>query len=163
MSLRAEFLPSARSAAIGIVTNYLRQSRTLQPVKTWFLWAGDHKHDARDIVFTDMPALRITADIGGETAWIDEMSHKTAIRFKHELWIKGTRLTDFIDFWSAVELAWFDQTNQLFVQLMANNNALRIWQKTITAPAPAPQFFGGEMGMYGVGTITLYLDITTGE
>jgi hypothetical protein len=162
MSVRNEFLRSTRSEAIAIVNTYLRNARTLAPVRTWFLWQGDHKHDSRDVVLADMPALRITPSIG-QTEWIDELSHKTQIRFLHELWCRGTRITDFFDFWSAIEQAWFDGTNGLLTLLEADTNRLRVWQKTITAPAPAPQTFGGELGQYGAGSITVFMDITTGE
>jgi hypothetical protein len=157
--MNAKFLPTTRSQAWSATITYLKRSPSLQPVKQWFVWTGDNKHDMRDIVYQDMPALRITPDISGETKWIDEISHTTSIKFRHELWIGGTRVTDFIDYWGAVELAWFDATNQLFAELVP----LRGWQKTITGPTPAPVDLPGGLIQYGVGTVTLYMDITTGE
>lgn len=164
MSSRAPlFLPSTRSQAWSIIIPYLKRSKYLQPVNTWFTWDGDSKHDMRDVVLSNCPALRITPFPNTPTKQIDEISHTTAIIFKHELWIAGTKVTDFMDFWGAIENAWFDGTDGLTALLEFNNNTLRVFNRQITAPVTSALFLAGSVVQYGVGTISLSMDITTGD
>lgn len=159
---RNHFKVSPRTQVWNIIIPYLKRSPRLQGVNQWFTWEGDVKR-YRDITHDDCPAIRISPDLSGPTEWIDELSHKTAMRFVHELHVAGIKATDFIDFWSAIEGAWFDGTNELMILLEANGNQLRVWQKTITTPpTPIIKEAGGLM-QTSVGIVTLYMDITTGE
>jgi hypothetical protein len=156
VALSKLFPQSTRTQVITTSLTYIRQSKTLAGVKTWFLFQGDPKLDARDPGQSDLPALRIKVG-SGPAQRIDEARHSTSLIFTHELWIAGCRQTDLMDFWTAVEQAWFDGTNNLLNDLQPFIN----WNITITGPIPEVRQMDGALAMYGVGKIVTDMDINT--
>jgi hypothetical protein len=155
------FKQSTRSQAWNICIEFLKRSPSLQPVKTWFIQEGDIKK-ARDVTQQDCPALVIRPRVG-PAKWIDEISHTSSLDFVHELYVDGIKATDIMDFWGAIEGAWFDGTNNLTQLLEANNNALRVFQRTAIQGMGEPEKLAGGLFQRGTGLVTLFMDITTGE
>jgi hypothetical protein len=156
MAIGRVFVESTRTAVWKKVTTTLRTAPSLAPVKTWFLNDGDPKRDGRAWSAGDLPALEVSVGCG-PGRWIDEADHTTTLVFTHRLGIAGSRQADLLDFWAAIEAAWFPAGNAL---LDAIQGALA-WQVTITGPVPEIRRVDGVVALHGTGIIVVNMDIRT--
>lgn len=157
MAVTGRFPKSTRTLVWEAVKVHLRKAPALSAVKTWFLFEGDPRKDGREWSSGDLPALEIRLGCGGPGRWIDEARQSSTLIFTHRFACEGSRQSDLLDMWAAIEGSWFDGTNTLQTAVQQ----WLAWQKTITGPVPEVKRVDGVLAMFGTGIITVNMDFDT--
>jgi len=96
-----------------------------------------------------MPWLRVSL-VGTHAEWLAELQHKSSMIFVFELALPGTRITDLLDYWTAIEQQLFPGDNALLNALIP----FGVFSKTIRDPAVTPRLIGSNShALYAIGQI----------
>lgn len=144
----------AYETAISILKNDPILSRE---VKTFSHWSGSPS-DIQDFSVGQSPWLNVTPH-AQKSEFFDNKSHKEHLLLEVQLGVEGTDATQIMDFWGAIEKAFFPTDATQYAVVQARVAAAGIIAVEFTQPAWDVNSQGGQ-ALVGKGQIELWFYTT---